>query len=136
MVVMVVVWTVSWPRRERCPGTLLFPVLFAPFLFLLLLRRICFLTRRCSPFLCLFSLSLFPLYLSVKLPPAFPRSFYRGLSRAGRPFRAAPVNQYGGGPVSAFPRRAGEEAHSKKAYREKFMFCALESELFVVFPDA
>ena len=43
----------------------------------------------CSPFLCLFSLSLFLLYLSVNLSPAFPRSFYHGLPRAGRPFRAA-----------------------------------------------
>jgi len=105
MVVVVVVWTVSWPRRERCPGTVRVTIPrplplssppTPPYLF--------FYTT-CSRFLRLFSLSLFLLYLSVKLSPAFPRSFYRGLPRAGRPFRAAPVNQYGGGLCLPLPRQ-------------------------------
>ena len=94
VVVMVVVWTVSWPRRERCPGTLrvTIPRLHSsspfsppssppPY--------ISSLYTTCSPFPRLFSLSLFLPYLSVNLSSAFPRSFYCGLPRAGRPFRAA-----------------------------------------------
>lgn len=70
---MVVVWTVSWPRRERCPGTLrvTIPRPPSPFLLLLLLllpppshRRVSFLTRPCSPFLSVYSLFLFSLCTS------------------------------------------------------------------------
>lgn len=140
--VVVVAWTVSWPRRERCPGTSRVTIprssslrSSSPSSTVVYL----FSYTTCPPFLRLFSLSPFP---SVPLGqararvPAFPRSFYRGLPRATLP-RAAPVNQYGGGPVSlslslsAFLRR--EETRCKKARREEFTFCALESELFAVF---
>lgn len=141
--VVVVVWTVSWPRRERCPGTLRvtiprsssppFPpppssVSSAPPYLLSY--------TTCPPFLRLFSLSLFP---SVPLgqAPAFPRSFYRGLPRAGRPFRAPRrlTNMAAVRSLLSLPtfRRAGEETRGKKARREEFAFCALESELFAVF---
>lgn len=70
---MVVVWTVSWPRRERCPGTLRVTIPRPPssflssfffFFFPLSLRRVSFLTRPCSPFLSVYSLFLFSLCTS------------------------------------------------------------------------
>lgn len=138
VVVMVVVWTVSWPRRERCPGTLrvTIPRPLRRFLLLLLHRCISFLTRRALPF-SVYSLFLFSLCTSRS--SSRPRSRVHSTADfpvPGDPSVPPPVNQYGGGPVSAFLRRAGEETPGKKAYREEFAFCALESELFAVFPDA
>jgi len=115
VLMMVVVWTVSWPQRwrERCPGIARYYSLSSPshpplpsppsvLLLLLLLLLLIFLCRcvslpfarrdrAFSLFLRLFRLALSPsVLLGQAFSPAFPRSFYRGLPRAGpeRPFRA------------------------------------------------
>lgn len=139
LVMVVVVWTVSWPRRERCPGTQRVTSPRPPrrsFFFLSSASPpYLFSYMTCSPFLCLYSLFLFSLCTSRS--SSRPRS--RVHSTADFPVPgdpSAPVNQCGGGPVSAFlRRRAGEETRGKKAHSEEFAFCALESELFAVFPD-
>lgn len=138
VVMMVVVWTVSWPRRERCPGTLRvtiprplrrFSSFFSTAVSLLF-------TQRALPF-SVYSLFLFSFYiLSVNLSPAFPRSFYRGLPRAGRPFRAARLTNMAVVRSLPFFAAPTKKTYCKKAHREEFAFYALESELFTVFFNA
>lgn len=96
MVVVVVVWTVSWPRRERCPGTQRVtsprPPRRSSFFLSSASPPYLFSYMTCSPFLCLYSLFLFSLCTSRS--SSRPRS--RVHSTADFPVPgdpSAPVNQ-------------------------------------------